>query len=129
VPEYFIGAFSKCAEFMKDFGDKFLYLDTLTRHFGRLCLSKLRTSKQITYGTSTRMLVNHFKKNVNDAKILKDLFGKATLYGSEVCDVLCWIKVYSVLAANRKLLRGLSEKCFKEFLKALKGGLIINVNL
>ena len=109
--------------------DQVLYLVTQTQLFERKRLSKLRKSNQITYGTSIRVLVNHFKKNVNDAKILKDLFGKATLYGSEVCDGLCWTKVYSVLAANGKLLRGLSEKCFKEFLKALKGGLVMNMDL
>jgi len=72
--------------------DQVLYHATQTQLFERKRLSKLRTSNQITYGTSARILVNHFKKNVSDAKILKDFFGKATFYGSEVCDVLCWTK-------------------------------------
>jgi hypothetical protein len=48
--------------------DQVLYLAAQTQLFERKRLSKLRTSNQITYGTSTKMLVNHFKKNVNDAK-------------------------------------------------------------
>src|ERR1700733_7012978 len=40
-PGYCIEASNKDANFMKDLGDKFLYLDTLTRHFERLCLSKI----------------------------------------------------------------------------------------
>jgi len=140
VPEYFIEAFSKDAEFMKDFGDNFLYLDTLTRHFGRLCLSKLGLKDsieektpveiQLIQGTPIRVLVDHFQKNSTDVEILEHLFGQATLYGSEEpCDVLCWTKVYLILVADIGLLRGLSNECFEEFAKALKKGLVMDTGL
>src|ERR1700733_1895128 len=130
VPEDCIKTLSNDAEFMNDFGEKFLYTNAMTRRFESHCLSKLRTNNQITYGASTRMLVNHFKKNVNDEKILKDLFGQATLYGSEeACDVSCWTNVYSILVADRGRLRALSDECFEKFSKALKKGLVMDTDL
>jgi len=100
VPGCCIEALNKDANFMKDFGDKFLHLDTLTRHFGRLYLPKLRMKDpieektpveiQLIQGTPIRALVGRFQKNSKDVEILEHLFGQATLYGSEeVCDVLC----------------------------------------
>ena len=59
-----------------------------------------------------------------------DLFGQATLYGSEeACDVSCWTQVYSILVADSKRLRELSDKCFEEFSKALKKGLVMDTGL
>src|ERR1700733_5152112 len=125
---------------MKDFGDKFLYLDTLTRHFGKLRLSELgpkgtieeKTSVEIQFiqGTPIRVLVDRFQTKSKDVEILEHLFGQATLYGSEeACDVLCWTKVYSILVADIGLLRWLSNECFEEFSKALKKGLVMYTDL
>jgi len=125
---------------MKDFGDKFLYLDTLTRHFGKLRLSELGLKGpieektpveiQLIQGTPIRALVDRFQKNSTDVEILEHLFGQATLYGSkEACDVLCWTKVYSILVADIGLLRWLSNECFEEFSKTLKRGLVMDTGL
>ena len=71
-----------------------------------------------------------FQRNFKDVEILEDLFGQATLYGNEeACDVLCWIKVYSILAADVGLLGGISNKCFEEFSRALKKGLVMDTGL
>jgi len=140
VPAYFIEAFSNDAEFMKDFGEKFLYFNTLIRHFEGLCLSKLGSKNpieeetpvetQLIQGTPIRILVDRFQRNATDVEILERLFGQATLYGGEeVCNVLCWIKVYLILAADIRLLRGLSDECFEEVSRALKRELVVDTGL
>jgi hypothetical protein len=85
---------------------------------------------QLIQGTPIRVLVDCFQKNSTDVETLKHLFDQATLYGSEeACDVLCWTKVYFILVAGIVRLRRLSYKCFEEFPKALKKGLVMDTGL
>ena len=140
VPKRCIGAFSEDAEFMNDFGNKFFYLRAVTQRFRRSYMSKLGPKNpiegkkpeeiQLIHGTPISILVNHFQRNPKDEKILQRLFGQATLYRSEeACDVSCWTKVLSILVADKERLRGLSDKCFEEFSKALKRGLVMDTGL
>jgi len=85
---------------------------------------------QLIQGTPIRVLVDRFQKNSKDVEILEHLFDQATLYWSEeACDILCWTKVYSILVADMERLRELSDKCFEEFSKALKKGLVMDTGL
>jgi hypothetical protein len=63
--------------------------------------------------------VDYFKKDSNDEKVLEQMFGKATSFGSEVCDILCLTKLYSILAANGEYLEELSAECLRKFIKSL----------